>query len=88
MRIQNGPPFIIDCSSPWGSLARGSVPQMLQYIYAPPQNRPISGGAKQILIIMVDAASLGRAPMPELSPIGGTGFLYCFFNAYAATRVH
>ena len=41
-------------------LARGSVPQMLQYIYAPPQNRPISGGAKQILPLIGDAAAFGH----------------------------
>ena len=62
---------------PRGGLARGSVPQMLRYIYAPPQNRPRSGDAKQILPLTGDAASLGRVPMPEwyLIPWLGEGFV-------------
>ena len=70
---------------PRGSLTRGSVPQMLRYIYTPPQNCPILGGAKQILPLTLDAAALGCAPMPEWPPIGGRGLLCCLLNAYAAT---
>ena len=46
-------------------LARGSVPQMLQYIYTPPQNRPISGDAKKILPLTGNDAALVRARMPK-----------------------
>ena len=56
---------------PRGRFARGGVPQMFQYIGAPPQNRPRSGDAKQILSLMRDAAALEHAPMPKLSPIVG-----------------
>ena len=48
-----------------GRLTRGSVSQILQYIYAPPQNRPITGNSKQIPPLRGDAAEFGRAPMPE-----------------------
>ena len=46
MRMQNGPPFIIDHSSPGGDL-RGWVFHKCSKIYKPPP--PISGYAKQIL---------------------------------------
>ena len=45
---------------PRGRHPRGSVSQMLQYIYAPPQNRPISGDAKQIIPLMGDATAFGH----------------------------
>ena len=45
---------------PRGRLARGSVPQILQYIYAPPQNRLRSGDSKQILPLTEAAAALAR----------------------------
>ena len=70
---------------PRGGLARGNVPQILRYIYALTQNRPISGDAKQILPLTGDSAALGHAPMSEWSPIGGWGLLYCLLIAYAAT---
>ena len=44
-----------------GRLARGSVSQILRYIYAPPQNRPRSGDAKQILPLTGDATAFGHA---------------------------
>ena len=50
---------------PRGRLARGGVPQMLRYIYAPPPNRPISQDAKQILTFTGDAAALERACIPK-----------------------
>ena len=68
-------------------LTRGSVSQMLQYIYSPPQNRSRSGGDKQILPLTWDAAALGRAPMPEWSPIVGRGLLCCLLNAYSVAQV-
>ena len=46
---------------PRGHLTRGSVSQMLRYIYAPPQNRPRSGNAKQILLLTGDTAAFGNA---------------------------
>ena len=67
-------------------LARVCVPQLIQYMYAPPQNRPLSGDAKQILTCMGDAAALARMRMPEWSLIGGWGLGSCFFNTYAVTQ--
>ena len=72
---------------PSGRIVRGSVPQMLRYIYAQPQNRRISGDAKQILPLTGDAAALVPARMPKLSSIGGWGLGCCLLNAYAPTRV-
>ena len=46
---------------PKGRLARGSVSQILWYIYAPPQNRPRSGDTKQIIPLTGDAAAFGHA---------------------------
>ena len=71
---------------PRGRLARWIVPQMLRYIYAPPQNRPIPGDAKQILPLTGDAAALLCVHMPKWSPIGGWGLRCSHMNAYAATR--
>ena len=50
---------------PRGRIARGIVPQMLRYIYAPSQNRPISGDAKQILPLTGDSVVLANARMPD-----------------------
>ena len=72
---------------PRGRLARGSVPQILQYIYTPPQNRPRSGDAKHIIPLTGDAAVLARVRMPKWSPIGGWGLGCCLLNEYAETRV-
>ena len=47
---------------PRGPFARGSVPQMLRYIL-PPQNRPRSRDAKQILPLTGDSAALARTRM-------------------------
>ena len=46
---------------PMGRLARGSVSHMLWVIYAPHQNRPRSGDAKQILPLTRNAAAFGHA---------------------------
>ena len=73
-------------SRPQGHLAIGSVSRMLWYIHTPPHNRPISQDAKQIIPLTGDTASLGRAPIPEWSPIGSRGLLCCLLNTYAATR--
>ena len=74
--------------TPRGGLARESVPQTFRYIYAPPQNCPRSGNAKQIFPLMGDAAGLARERMPDWLPIGGWGFGCYLLNAYAATRGH
>ena len=73
MRMKNRPSFITDCSSPGGLLARGGVPNIIGYIYAPSPTPPISEDAKQILPLTGDAAALARALMPEWSHIGGWG---------------
>ena len=58
---------------PTERLARGNVPQMLQYIYAPtPPNCPISGDTKQILPLTRDSAELARAHA-RLIPSWGVG---------------
>ena len=67
---------------PRGRLARGSVPQMLWYIYAPPQNRPRSGDAKHILPLTGDAALLVRTRTPKWSLIEGQVLFCCLFNTY------
>ena len=71
---------------PRARIARGGVPQILWYIYAPPQNRSRYGDAKHILPLTADAAVLRRAPMPEWSPIRGRGLLCFLLNVYAETR--
>ena len=58
---------------PRGRITRGSVPQILRYIYAPPQKRPRSGDGKQILPLTGYAETLARVCMPEWSPIGDWG---------------
>ena len=86
MRMHNGSPFIINCSSPGGGL-RGGVFHKCSDIYKPPpQNRPILEDAKQILPLTGDATKLVRVPMPEWSLIWGWGLGCCLLNAYAATR--
>ena len=52
MRIQHGPPFIIDCLSPGGSL-QGGVFRKCSNIYKPPQNKcPRSVDSNQRLPLM------------------------------------
>ena len=46
-------------------ITRGSVPQMLQYIYPPPQKKNLSGDAKHIIPLMGESAALARACMSE-----------------------
>ena len=70
---------------PRGQLSRGSVPQTLWYIYAPPQSRPISGDAKQILPLTGYAAALVRAHA-QVIPNWGWGLGCCLLNAYVVRR--
>ena len=77
MRMKNGPPFIIDTLVSRGRHARGGVPQIIWYIYAPPQNRPKSGDAKHILPLTGDAAALAGAHARVIPNWGvGVGVLY------------
>ena len=71
---------------PRGRLARGSVPQIIWYIYTPHQNCLISRDAKQILPVTGDATALARERMPGWSLLGGWGLGGCLFTVYAATR--
>ena len=55
---------------PMRRLARRSVLQMIQYIYAQPQTCLKSGYAKKILPLTADTAELAPARILEWSPIG------------------
>ena len=70
---------------PRGRFATGSVPQMLRYIYAPPQNLSRSGDAKQILPLTGDDVALARTHA-RVIPNWGMGVGFCLLNTYAATR--
>ena len=87
MRTKNGPPFIIDRSSPGGG-SRGGVFHRCSDIYTPPpQNLHRPGNSKQILPLTGDAVALARVHMPEGSPMGWRwGLGCCLLNAYSATR--
>ena len=81
IRMQNRQPLIIDRSSPGGG-SRGVVLHKWSNIYAPPQNRPISGDSKHMLTLKGDTATLARAPMPKWSLIGGGGVCCAVFRTH------
>ena len=84
MRMQNGPPFIINCSSSRSS-SGGVVFHKCSDIYKPP-TPSILGDTKQILPLTGDTTALACTRIPNLSVMGGFGLGVCLLNTYAATR--
>ena len=70
--MQNGPPFIINRSSPGGVSRRGVFHKCFDIYTPPPQNRPRSGSAKQILPLTGDAVTLALMHA-QLIPDWGVG---------------
>ena len=85
IRIQNGPPLIINRSSPGGGL-RGGVFQKCSDIYTLHPIIAPDQGMRNRYFLLRETPRRWRARMHEWFPFWGWGLLCCLLNAYTAAR--